>query len=235
MGIGVLMALYCFLHYVQTPIENFRARDMRLTSMTYTSTILPVMLATFYIPNFAMMASFLSPETRHTWNWMWQPFAVYTSILQFVLTKTIAPDTVEKDRLENPQRDLPTIRFTVRTLCAVSAATWWYTLYYAPVSWATLFIPNLAEGQSGHEYIRMFMHFDQLFSMGACFLWLMYLYGDLKTAGMMDDSGFSIILKGAILLVTTGPGVTVGLGWLHREKILATRWHKDALMPRTVG
>jgi hypothetical protein len=108
----------------------------------------------------------------------------------------------------------------------------WYTLYATPLPWATLFIPNLEAGQTGDEYIRMFLQFDEIFSMGACFLWLLYLYGDLKKAGMMDDSWLGILLKGAVLLVATGPGVTVGLGWLYRERLLASQWHEGALVPQ---
>jgi hypothetical protein len=231
LGIGVLMALYCFMHYVQSPIENFRARDMRLTDMSYTATVLPVLIAAHYIPNFGSFLSFIDPQTRHMWNWIWQPFPVYISIAQFVLKKTVMPDTVAKDRIENPSADLWTIRYTVGSLCVLSTATWWYTLYASPFSWLTLFVPNIAPGQTGDEYIRMFLQFDEIFSIGACFIWLLYLYGDMKKAGMMEDSWTGILLKGVVSLVTLGPGVTVGLGWLYREKILATKWHKDALVP----
>jgi hypothetical protein len=93
----------------------------------------------------------------------------------------------------------------------------------APFAWSTLFVPNLAEGQTGDEYIRMFIQFDEIFSMGACFLWLLYLYGDMKQANMMADSWLSIVLKGVISLTVFGPGVTVGLGWLHRERLLASK------------
>ena len=233
-GIGVLMALYCFVHYVQSPVENFRAKDLRLTDMGYTASVLPVLILAHYVPNFGSYLSFIDPQTRHIWNWIWQPFPVYVSILQFVLKKTVMPDTVQKDRIENVNRDLPTIHFTIGSLCALSAATWWYTLYAAPYSWTTLFVPSIAANQTGDEYIRMFLQFDEIFSMGACFLWLLYLYGDMKKAGMMNDSWISIILKGTISLVSLGPGVTVGLGWLYRERLLATRWHRDALVPKKV-
>jgi hypothetical protein len=230
-GIGVLMAVYCFLHYIQSPIENFRARDMRLTDMGYTASILPILLLVHYIPNTAAFSSFLDPQIRHTFNWIWQPMPVYVSILQFVLKKTVMSDTLKRDRIDNPTRDLPTIRYTIGTLCAISTVTWWYTLYTAPCSLATLFVPNLAPGQTGDEYVRLFMQCDEIFSMGAVFLWLLYLYGDLKTAGMMDDSWLSVLLKGSVLLAVGGPGVTVGLGWLYRERLLATRWHKGAMVP----
>jgi hypothetical protein len=103
----------------------------------------------------------------------------------------------------------------------------------SPFSWFTLFVPNLKAEQTGDEYIRMFLQFDEIFSMGACLLWLLYLYGDMKRAGIMKDSWLSIVLKGVISLATLGPGVTVGLGWLYREGLLASQSHKDALVPKT--
>lgn len=230
-GIGTLMALYCFVHYIQSPVEKFRARDLRLTDMGYTATVLPVLVLTHYIPTYGAYLSFLEPETRHKWEWIWQPFPIYTSLLQFVLKKTIMPDTLQKDRLENVNRDLPTITFTILSLCIVSAGTWLYTIARSPFSMLTLLVPNLAATQTGDEYIRLFLQFDQVFSMGACFLWLLYLFGDMKKAGMVEDSWVSIIVKGAATLTIAGPGVAVGLGWLWRERILATKWHKDALVP----
>jgi hypothetical protein len=234
-GVGVVMAVYCFIHYIQSPVENFRARDLRLTDMSYTVSVLPAMIVAHYIPLYCSFLPSIDPQTRHMWNWIWQPFPVYVSILQFVLKKTVMPDTVREDRIDNPSRDLPTIRYTIGTLCAISTATWRYTLYAAPFSWATLFVPNIALDQTGDEYIRMFLQFDQIFAIGACFLWLMYLYSDMKRAGMMEDSWISIVLKGAASLVVMGPGATVGLGWLYRERLLATKWHKDALVPGRVN
>jgi hypothetical protein len=124
-GIGVLMALYCFVHYVHSPIENFRTKDMRLTDMGYTASVLPVLLLTHYVPNFGSYLTFIDPNTRHVWNWIWQPFPVYISVLQFVLKKTVMPNTSQNDRVENVNRDLPTIYFTIGSFCALSACTWY--------------------------------------------------------------------------------------------------------------
>jgi hypothetical protein len=229
-GGGVLMALWCLVHYIQSPIENFRARDLRLTDLSYSASVLPVMLLVHYLPNFISFSAWVDPQTRHAANWLWQPFAVWATVLQFLLKKTIMPDTIKVDRIKSPLRDLPIIKYTVYSTCAISAATWWYTLYNAPFSAATLFIPNVAATKTEDEFIRMFMQFDWIFFMSACMLWLLYLFGDLKSAGMMDASWVSIIIRGLITFVAAGPGVVFGLGWWWREQLLATRWHKDALV-----
>lgn len=229
-GIGVLMALWCLVHYAQTPIEKFRARDMRLTSIAYTASVLPVILLTHYLPNLVSFTTWIDPSIRHAANWIWQPFPVWITILQFLLKKTVMPDTVQEDRLNNVYRDLPTIKYTVYSLCAISTATWWYTLYQSPFSPATLFVPDITALETGDDFIRTFLQFDQIFSMGACMLWLLYLFGDLKRAGMMDASWPSIVGRGLATIVLAGPGVAFGLGWWWREQLLATRWHKDAIV-----
>lgn len=229
-SVGVLMGGWCFLTYIQSPIENFRARDMRLTDLSYTATVLPVMLLTFYLPHFVSLSAWIDPQTRHAANWIWQPFAIWTTILQYTLKKTVMPDTIQEDRIKNPSRDLPVIKYTIYSLCAISAATWWYTLYNAPFSPVALFFPNVAAMKTNDEFIRLFLQFDEVFAMGAGFLWLLYLFGDLKRAGMLESSWLSIVGRGLVTLVAAGPGVTIGLGWWWREQLLATKWHKDAVV-----
>ena len=160
-GIGILMALYCFIHYVQAPIEGFRARDLRLTNMGYTASILPVLIVAHYIPNYMAFSSYVDPETRHKWEWIWQIFPVVVSVLQLVLKRTIMPDTEPTDRIDKVEADIPTIYFTILSLCGLSAGTWIYTFTKSPFSMITLFWPNIAATQTGDDYIRLFMQFDQ--------------------------------------------------------------------------
>jgi hypothetical protein len=96
----------------------------------------------------------------------------------------------------------------------------------------TLFVSNLAAAKTGDEYIRLFIQFDELFSFSAWLLWLMYLFGDIKRAGMLEESWVSIVLKGVAIFVFAGPGVTIGAGWLWRERWLATKWDEDTWMQR---
>ena len=231
-GFGALAGLWLLVHYIQTPIENFRARDLRLTDLSYTASVLPVILLTHYVPNFLQLSAWVDPATRRTAAWIWQPFALWTTILQFVLKRTVMPDTVQEDKLKNPNRDLPVIKYTIYTLCAISTATWWYTLYSAPFSPMQLFVPDLVNVKTGDEYVRTFLQFDEIFGLGSCLLWLLYLFGDLKRAGMLDAGWVSIIGRGLATLVAAGPGVTVGLGWWWREQVLATKWHKDAVVAK---
>lgn len=109
-------------------------------------------------------------------------------------------------------------------------ATWQYTLFFAPYSVLEIFTPDITGANTGDEYIRLFLQFDEIFCMVAGFLWLLYLFGDLKKAGMVGDSWAIIILKGVATFMIAGPGATIGMGWLWREKVLATKWHKHAIV-----
>jgi hypothetical protein len=64
-GVGVVMAVYCFIHYIQSPVENFRARDLRLTDMSYTVSVLPAMIVAHYIPLYCSFLRSIDPQTRH--------------------------------------------------------------------------------------------------------------------------------------------------------------------------
>jgi hypothetical protein len=176
-----------------------------------------------YIPNYGAFLNFIDPQTRHMWEWIWQPFPIFISIAQFVLKRTFMPDTVREDQPHNTDRDLLTINYTIGTLCAVSMATWHYTFFYAPYSMTTLFTPNIPGTHTGDEHIRLFLQFDEMFCIIVCVLWMLYLFSDMKKAGMVDDSWVSIVLKAVAIFLIGGPGVTVGLGWLWRERILATK------------
>ncbi|KAH8647014.1 hypothetical protein BGZ61DRAFT_501288 [Ilyonectria robusta] len=54
-GVGLLSPLYYFIHYISSPIKNFKATNMRLTRMNYIRAIQPVMILAYYIPTYAML------------------------------------------------------------------------------------------------------------------------------------------------------------------------------------
>jgi hypothetical protein len=203
---------------------------MRLTNLAYTRTVLPVMIIAFYIP---LYVSFLAPEltTRNYASWIWQMHPVWISALQFILAKTVMPDTIQQDRLDAPTRDLPVIRNTVGTCVALAGAVWIYTLVISPFSLATIFIPVLSGNTASWVvYLRMALQYDHLFCWATALLWLGYLFGDMKHAGMVTQSWLKLIAAMSLTLFAFGPGATLGLGWLWREDILITKRHKGAVV-----
>ncbi|KAK3061592.1 hypothetical protein LTS18_005855, partial [Coniosporium uncinatum] len=159
-------------------------------------------------------------------------FPLWISLLQYGLKKTgLVADTVQVDRLESPKRDMPWIKGTVRTTVAVSVVVWWYTLTQAPFPAATIFLPSWDVPRE--DWIRTvcnFVQWDYVLMSGSALLWLGYLFADLKGAGMVGESWVVVVGYAVLATVVGGPGAAVGLGWLWREEVLATRYHRAAVV-----
>jgi hypothetical protein len=151
-----------------------------------------------------------------------------------MVLSSLIPDTTFTDRFEAPNRDLPVIRYTIGTLAAISSVVWLTTCFVAFLQSGihTVFVPQMLPGHAADftAFTREFLKFDEVFLFGNTFLWLAYLFWDLKHAGMVKTSWMQLLtyLVGSVLLL--GPGATAGLGWLWRENILATKRHKDAVI-----
>ena len=230
-GIGVFFPVYYFLFYVLSPIATFAALDKRLTDRAFTLGVLPVLTLSYYAPLFvAYCASSL--ELRYHAVWIWHLFPVWTVVGQHVLAWTVMPKTIVKDRLQNPKRDLWAVRITIGLLTALSVVVWLSTLRQTlrfGFSLSALFLPD----DDIHTYlggVRNMLVWDQLCFSLSSLLWMLYLFSDLKRAGMAQRSWYFVlwVLIGAS--VFGGTGAAVGVTWLWREEVLASRRHKDAVV-----
>jgi len=232
MTIGRAGTLWFFYFYINSQVQNFTAPDMRLTSMRFTSSVLPSVILGHYIPlGVAYLAS--EPSTRHAGVWIWQLFPVWVCVFQYLFAWTgLTPDTIQKDRLDNIRRDYRTIQITIVALVAVSAATWVYLLTAVPFSMIELFIPEAwpRKDMDLTYFARIFLQWDEVFMVITTFTWLTYSFWDLKAAGMMKTSWLVLVLSAAGTLMAAGPGATIGLAWLWREQALAFEKHKGAVL-----
>ncbi|KAK3307212.1 uncharacterized protein B0T15DRAFT_167512 [Chaetomium strumarium] len=62
-----------------------------------------------------------------------------------------------------------------------------------------------------------------------------WLLGAPRVAGLSVLGSVGSDRAGLVSVLAVGPGATLGLGWLWREHILASRRHKDALTCTTRG
>jgi hypothetical protein len=237
-GIGWSGPLYFTFHYISSQMDNYKALDQRTTNLANTRTILPAMLAAFHVPFFASMAPWKTPEQRLWWTWIWQPFPVWVSLIQRVARGLqISKNTVYYDRMHAPNRDLPVLRRTIYTFSALSAATWLYTLSRSsPLSVLKSFIPLWTPPPSSAgiwAIARNFIQWDHVLGFSSAYVWLGLLFRDLKKWGKTDASWAKIVGSAALSTVALGPGATVGLGWLWREELLASKKTKGALLEGT--
>lgn len=228
-GIGFVLPFYYWLHYATTPIANFKAADLRLTDLSYTLTVLPVMAIVYYGP---YLSAYLSPEptTRHIAMWLWRLFPIWVTLSQWLLAHMVMPNTIQHDRLHNVTRDLWPIRITVGTLAALSGYIWLKMLLSAPFPCSEILIPSGESLDTFVGSVRELLQYDQLFFAGSSILWVLYLFSDLKRAGMVQQSWIAVLgVLGTVTLVF-GSGAATAVGWLWREEILATTKHKGAVL-----
>lgn len=228
-GIGAVMPFYYFLHYITTPIANHKAADMRLTDLSHTRSILPVMALGYYTPYFL---SYFAPDlaSRHAAMWVWHLFPLWVAIGQWLLARTVMPSTIQYDRLHNVTRDLWPIRMTVGTLAVLSGVVYHSTIFSTPFSLGTIILPSGDGLNTFVGAIRELLKYDQLFFAGSSVLWIIYLFSDLKKAGMVQQNWFDILCVLITVTLLFGSGAATAVGWLWREEVLATRRHKGAVV-----
>jgi hypothetical protein len=196
--------------------------------MSYTRSVLPVMVLAYYLP---YLSAYLGPSVtiRQTATWIFQMSPLWVSIGQWICKRTVIPSTVRQDRINNVNRDLGTIRLTVGSLALWSGISWLNVLLRAPLPLREIFLPRGADSTSFVESAGNVFRYDHIFFSGSSLLWILYLLRDLKKARMVRHGWPKILFSMAVSSVCFGPGATVALAWLYREETLSTKRHKGAL------
>ncbi|KAK0726552.1 hypothetical protein B0T21DRAFT_413877 [Apiosordaria backusii] len=238
-GVGIIAPLYLYTHYILSPIENFAARDKRLTNTRWSYAALPAIFLGYLIP---LLGFLFSPnlEQRQSWLFVWQLFPIWVSITMFALSK-LFKETVNEDKINNTEKDLGVVRvyMVLGSALAAGAHIWgkigggWGDGYAGMGLFLPGGIPRSYDSLT--EFAVHFLRWDYIFGFGAHVLWLGYLFADLAKAGMLKEGWGNVMGVVVLGLVTVGPGATVGGAWLFREEVLARRWHKDAVTVESVG
>lgn len=228
LGAGTILPIYFFLYSSAVSISWFRASDMRLTDLSYTRTILPVMILLYYLP---YVVAFLGSTTnaRQSSIWIFQLSPLWVSLGQWTLAKTIMTSTIAQDRVHNVKRDLPVVFLTVGLLGTWSAISWLGTILTAPLFIYDIFRPPFDSRSSLETGIHNVLWNDHVFFVGASLLWILYLFRDLKNAHMVQLSWLSIISLFLVFGMVLGPMGLVACAWLYREYMLSTRRHWGAV------
>jgi hypothetical protein len=171
---------------------------------------------------------FAAPDlaTRQWVNGLfWQPFPIYSAILQRVFGKFVK-DTTQEDRTHDPRADMPYLRQAYGFAAAVSACAYLYVRFASPVSLREVFFSGLS---SPTEYVSLLqssakaLRYDQIASFGAGAIWTMLSFGDLKRAGKLQARWGSIVRVFAGTTLVSGPGAAMATMWAWREEALVER------------
>ncbi|KAF3354517.1 ATP-dependent DNA helicase PIF1 [Verticillium dahliae VDG1] len=209
-----VMGVYCFAHYVQSPIENFRAKDMRLTNRAYSGTVLVTLLVAYYVPLVTAIMPVFSITTRLTWGYIFQYFPFSISILQNGLKHLFLEDVMDEDKIWAPNGDLFLIGLTIFTFALFAFAA----RLLALIGTLTSQVLSQSSDMVLMTELGGWAQPIRLFEIHAIFavllVWLLYLFSDLKRAEIVRWSWPTLLVCIATALCLFGPGVTVGMGWL---------------------
>lgn len=210
--IGILSPIFFFFFYVFTPIEMVRAASFRTINKAYAAAVLPTIALAYYTPLFPCYFH-PSLETRNWWNWLWQLYPVWGSIVLFLLSK-----------IRGSKPNFPSVRATLGALATVNTAVYWYTLYASDLPLLEILVPKylILSPQDPGVALRTIIQYDFICSFGAGYLWLAYHFWDLKAAGVCSVSWIRILGTAVVTSTIFGPGTMFLLGWSVRERFLAT-------------
>lgn len=228
-GIGYVAPIFYFLHYIQSPLENYHAADNRLTQMSRVKTVLPTIMGAYVIPTVSMFAA-RGLSTRQWINgFFWQPFPIYSSLLHRFLSSYIVKDTTFIDRIENSEADMPYLRATYGVTAALSTAAYLYVRLSKPatLSMTDIFFADIANPTAAVTNLTVGMaralRYDQIAAFAAGAYWTLLSFGDLKRAKKIEASWWKIVGAFAGSSLVGGPGAAMALMWGWREECLAKR------------
>jgi hypothetical protein len=114
--------------------------------------------------------------------WVLKTSPFWISAMQWILRYSgILTSTIHQDRINNVTRDMPYLRRTARTLAVISAVTWIETTI-------SPFIPVLSKTPFVLSSTIWFSRPSEVLLNGSSILWIVYLFRDLKSAGMIRQS-----------------------------------------------
>lgn len=225
-GIGNIGPVFYGLCYVFCPSATELSRQQRSGAKAQPSSglpkgsIWPLLPLLLIFHNSHVFGMYLASDfsTRQLWTWLWQLSPAWIGICFFA-----APRIFDLNSPSKKQSYLSSPTFVLLILSLISAAVWITLLISSPFSLSMLFIPEAGAQVDFVEHSRRALQIDELSSVGAAYLWLVYLFFDLRSSGLVDITW--VVTRTALLpvvAVLAGPGAAVGAGWALREGKLST-------------
>ncbi|KAH9897153.1 hypothetical protein F4778DRAFT_772024 [Xylariomycetidae sp. FL2044] len=216
-GIGVMGPIYYFLHHVFGPTASDLAMSLSKDREVKREGIAPLLPIVLFFHTYYVFNMYLAPDlnTRHLATWAWQMAPVWIGVANVVIARLTKSTSLKSNALASPTLQLA-------ALSLVSAGVWVYTLIDCPYPLSTLFIPDTV-AQTDHLPVeRRAMQFDELCIFASSFLWLIYCYMDLRSAGLMKSDFFWVVALLPLITLLAGPGAAFAFGWYGRDRVLSS-------------
>jgi hypothetical protein len=231
-GIGFLAPIYYFLHYVQSPLENYAAADQRMTKIGKAEIIIPTVFISYVVPTVVM---FVAPglTTRQWVNGLFfQPFPLWAALVQYGLSKCVT-DTTDTDKVVKPEADMPYLRRAYAFAAVSSACVYFYvysSAWRSSISLLDIFFKDITIPSTMQPWLigaAKVLRYDHLWSMGSGALWTFLSLKDLKAADMVQSGWGRILGIFAATTLVAGPGTAMTVMWAWREEALAKKTRID--------
>lgn len=106
------------------------------------------------------------------------------------------------------------------TMSIISASTWLFTLFSSPYTLWEIYIPDLAVQTDFEPHMRKALQLDELFGFTSSYLWLVYVFHDLRSAGFVGKEWALVAALIPVFALCVGPGAALAVGWLWRESVI---------------
>ncbi|KAI9148932.1 FAD-dependent monooxygenase BOA8 [Paramyrothecium foliicola] len=226
-GLGYVVPVYLFLHYLSCSLEAYRAPDNRLVPAHYAKTTIPAIAIGYLVPAAGILFGNGVPGV----DWLWQLFPLFIVIFHRVLS-SLGPNDARNDRLKNLRVDMKYLRPAYFIGGIFAAIVRLYVLATDPSSADNTIISSAQQlwssvlGSGEADWGTLVRANHVLVFVGGL-LWMLLHFRDLKSSGRSNASWIKIIgvLGGTTFIF--GPGAAMALGWAWREEILARKISLD--------
>lgn len=204
-GIGVIAPLYYFIHHIQTPQEKYLALDQRMVPTEDAKVIIPALFLGYIAPTVGVLLSV--ERNRRLARTTWQLFPFWVTVLRHIFKKAVG-QTSGRDRIEQPNKDLPYLRYAYIFSGGISAIAGLYTVLQSPL--LIEFSPTARA-----------IHTEQMITLASALYWEALQFWDLYKAKKLSAHWFKVLVVLGATCVTVGPASAVALGWAWREQMMA--------------
>ena len=166
------------------------------------------------IPAIGMMLD-ITFEARHWWTWFWQLYVVRISLAWYAVNFISRSISIPAFRSNMSYRTMVTLLYA--PFIGIAVAFWTYTILYCPHKLSEVFVPRVTTEDTWVLHMRRTLQYDQLFVHGSSVLWVAL---DSRRNGL--GSAIRVIAAGLLLTALVGPGASLGMLWLWRERKLTS-------------
>ncbi|KAH7152589.1 monooxygenase [Dactylonectria macrodidyma] len=205
-GIGMVAPLYYFIHHILTPQEKYLALDQRMVPTEDAKVIIPALFLGYVAPTVALLLPAVGGN-RPVARIIWQLFPIWVTVLRRIFTNAVK-QTSGRDRIEQPTKDVPYLRYAYMFSASISAIAGLYTVLQSPPMSQSFLIPSA-------------VHAERMITSASGLYWEALQFWDLYRAKKLSTHWFQVLVILGATCVTVGPASAVALGWAWREQMMA--------------